>query len=52
VIDGITFDRAVIHLGGSGGIDNITANMIPEPSAAMLFVAGFALVHRRIRRSN
>lgn len=53
VLDGIEFDLVVISLGGSGGIDNLVAtNAIPEPSAALLFFAGMAVVQTRLRRSN
>lgn len=51
ILDGITFDRVKVSLGGSGGIDNLIAtNAIPEPTAAILFIAGLAAVHPRIRR--
>ena len=52
VIDGMTFDTVVVSLGGSGGIDNLTAtNPVPEPTAPILFLAGLAAVSTRIRRS-
>jgi len=52
VKDGTEFDQVFVYLGGSGGIDNIVAeNMIPEPSAALLFFAGMTLVNTRLRRS-
>lgn len=40
------FDRVVIHMGGSGAVDNI--NYVPTPgSMAMLGVAGVAALRRR-----
>jgi hypothetical protein len=51
VIDGIIYNRVVIHMGGSGGVDNILATKaVPEPGAAMLFALGAALVGARVRR--
>ena len=36
------FDRAVLHLGGSGAIDNIHGTPVPEPSSALLIALGLA----------
>lgn len=45
----VEFDRVVISLGGSGGIDNVTYTRVPSPgSLALLAVA--ALASRRGRR--
>ena len=53
VNDGTIFDTVIVSLGGSGGIDNLTAsNPIPEPTAPILFVAGLAAVSTRIRRTH
>ena len=44
------FDRVVLNLGGSGGIDNVQATLIPEPSTALLMalgLGGLALPGRR-----
>ncbi len=43
-------ERVVVHLGGSGGIDNIHANVIPEPSTALLMAFGLGALARRRRR--
>lgn len=45
------FDRVVIHLGGSGGIDNIQATLVPEPSTALLVGGGLLVLASRRRRS-
>jgi hypothetical protein len=51
VLSGVDFDRVVVRLGGSGGIDNLTAsNAVPEPSAALLFALGALTFGARIRR--
>lgn len=51
VISGVTFNRVVINMGGSGGVDNLTAtNQVPEPSAALLFGLGSATLAAGIRR--
>ena len=54
VVTGLPFDRVVIHLGGSGAIDNIQvgggASPVPEPSAALLFSVGVVLSGTRLRR--
>jgi hypothetical protein len=34
-IDGVT-----VHLGGSGGVDNLTGTIVPEPSTAILSLLG------------
>lgn len=47
IVSGISFDR----LGGSGGIDNVTASAVPEPSAALLFLVGAVAVRTGIRKS-
>jgi len=57
VISGIEFDRVVIRMGGSGGVDNIVAGSpVPEPSAALLFAVGStgaaAYFRRRERASS
>ena len=36
------FDRVVIQMGGSGGVDNITFTPIPEPSSFVLMGIGLA----------
>jgi hypothetical protein len=51
VVSGIRFDRVVVRLGGSGGIDNVTASAVPEPSAAILFLVGAVAVRTGIRKS-
>jgi hypothetical protein len=51
IVSGIRFDRVVVRLGGSGGIDNVTANAVPEPSAALLFLVGAVAVRTGIRKS-
>ena len=41
------FDKVVINMGGSGGIDNL---VIPEPATALLLAlgcAGFGILRRR-----
>ena len=46
--------RAEIKLGGSGALDNINANVIPEPGTVLLLgsgLAGLALWDWRRRRS-
>jgi hypothetical protein len=47
IVSGISFAR----LGGSGGIDNVTASAVPEPSAALLFLVGAVAVRTGIRKS-
>ena len=37
------FDRVRISMGGSGGVDNVSVNPVPEPSAALLFAMGFGV---------
>lgn len=49
VLSGIAYDRVTIRMGGSGGIDNLTA-AVPEPSAALLFAVGSLAVGTGIRR--
>jgi hypothetical protein len=44
------FNELVIRLGGSGGLDNLTLNPIPEPGAAAL-LAGAGLLAARRRRA-
>lgn len=52
VLDGLSFDTVIVNLGGSGGIDNITAtNAVPEPTAAMLFVTGMVVMRTSLRRT-
>ena len=51
IVNGTEFDRVVVRLGGSGGIDNVTANAVPEPSAALLFLFGAVAVRTGIRKS-
>ena len=51
IVSGIKFDRVVARLGGSGGIDNVTASAVPEPSAAFLFLVGAVSVHTGIRKN-
>ena len=51
IVSGISFDRVVVRLGGSGGIDNVTASAVPEPSAALLFRVGAVAVRTGIRKS-
>lgn len=41
------FDRIVINMGGSGGIDNL---VIPEPTTAVLLVSGMLVMAWRGRR--
>jgi hypothetical protein len=45
------FDRVRISMGGSGGIDNLVVNPVPEPNSALLYAVGFgvAAVARRKR---
>ena len=45
------FDRVVIHMGGSGAIDNLDLNgfVVPEPASGSLLLAGL-LALRAIRR--
>ena len=35
-------DRVVLHLGGSGAIDNIQGTVVPEPGTALLIALGLA----------
>jgi hypothetical protein len=51
IVSNVRFDRAVVRLGGSGGIDNVTASAVPEPSAALLFLVGAVAVRKGIRNS-
>ena len=44
------FDRTVFNLGGSGALDNIVANPIPEPGAALVFALGLGIVGTSVRR--
>ena len=39
-------DQIIFHLGGSGGIDNISVSAIPEPGAALLFGLGVFVANR------
>ena len=45
------FDRVVLHLGGSGAIDNIQATLVPEPSTALLMALGLCGLALRRRRA-
>jgi hypothetical protein len=48
------FDQVVIHLGGSGAVDNVRYTIpVPEPSTAFLIGLGLSLsaIARRSRRS-
>ncbi len=50
VLGGTDFDRAVINLGGSAAVDNITfGNNIPTPGSALLAVLGLGAAARRRR---
>ena len=51
IVSGIRFDRVVVRLCGSGGIDNLTASAVPEPSAVLLFLIGTVAVRTGIRKS-
>lgn len=43
-----SFNRVVIHVGGSGAFDNLVTTQIPAPASAALFgVAGLAMTRRR-----
>jgi hypothetical protein len=47
---GGSFDRVVVSMGGSGGIDNLTYTAVPEPGTVALLgvgLAGLAVVGRR-----
>ncbi len=48
VLSGVEFDRAIIHLGGSGAIDNVVVDAVPEPTAALLFAIGALALRTRV----
>jgi hypothetical protein len=47
---GGTFDRVVIAMGGSGGVDNLVATPVPEPATLALAAPALALLALAARR--
>ncbi len=45
------FDGVQINIAGSGGFDTVFVNQIPEPSTAMLLIAGLSALAFRRRRA-
>lgn len=50
-VKGLEFDRVIVSLNGSGGIDNVTTSAVPEPSAALLFVIGAVAMRCGVRKN-